>query len=186
MRISEKQKNQYPLLVRVIFWAQKRKYGETLLPAKLWGRSPKLFYGLQAFYRSIDRQNSLIEPALRSLINVMVSQINHCSFCVDIGNALLLKRGADMDKVTAIADYEKNSIFTEKERVALNYAEAMTRTDRGVNNDTFRRLSEYFNDDEIIELTALIGYQNLASKFNAALDIPSQGFCISPLSSKTN
>lgn len=158
-------------------WAQRKKYGETLLPAMLWGRSPKLMYGLQAFYRAIDRKNSPIEPALKALINIWVSQINHCSFCIDIGSSLLLKRGADMDKVMAIAEFTTSSLFTEKERAALDYADAMTRTDRGVNDVIFKKLSTYFNDEEIIELTALIGYQNLASKFNAALDIPSQGFC---------
>jgi alkylhydroperoxidase family enzyme len=40
------------------------------------------------------------------------------------------------------------------------------------------RLRQHFSDDAIIELTALIAYQNLSSKFNAALDVPAQGFCV--------
>ena len=178
MRISEKPQSEYPFLARLIMWAQKKKYGETLLPAKLWGRSPKLLYGLQAFYRAIDRKGSPLEPPLRALINVKVSQINHCSFCVDIGSALLQKRGVSMEKIMALPEYENAPIFSEREKVALAYAEAMTRPEKGVNDVLFQRLSKVFSEDEIIELTALVGYQNLSSKFNAALNIPSQGFCL--------
>lgn len=48
--------------------------------------------------------------------------------------------------------------------------------------DEFARLREHFSDDAIIELTALIAFQNLSSKFNAALQVPPQGFCaLSPV-----
>ncbi len=42
------------------------------------------------------------------------------------------------------------------------------------------RLGEYFDEDEIVEITGLIAFQNLSSKFNSALDLPAQGFCRSP------
>lgn len=187
MRINEKPQSEYPLLARFIMWAQKKKYGETLLPAKLWGRSPKLLYGLQVFYRAIDRKDSPLEPALRSLINVRVSQINHCSFCVDISTALLQKRGVSIEKIMALPDYEKSTVFSEREKLALAYAEAMTRSEKGIDDVLFLRLAKIYNEDEIIELTALIGYQNLSSKFNAALNIPSQGFCLPmPSQKKSN
>lgn len=187
MRISIKPISEYPFFVRLIMWAQKKKYGEALLPAWIWGRSPKLLYGLQVFYRSIDRKNSPLEPALRALINVRVSQINHCSFCIDIGSALSTKRGASMEKLTALQDlekegFDKTKFFSERELVALMYAEAMTYSHKSVDDDLFQRLKQQFNENEIIELTALIGYQNLSSKFNAALNIPSQGFCMIPSS----
>jgi AhpD family alkylhydroperoxidase len=181
MRISEKAPAEYSVIARIIFWAQKMKYGESLVPSKIWGRSPKLLYGLQALYRAIDRKSSPLEPALRVLINVLVSQINHCSFCLDIGTALLQKRGVAIEKALAIANFETDSQFTERERAALAYAEGVTRYEKQVDQPLFERLRRFFNDDEIIELTALIAYQNLSSKFNSALDIPSQGFCVSPI-----
>ena len=178
MRIAEKPINQYPWPVQLILWAQSKKYGKSLLPTKIWGRSPKVLYGLQALYRAIDRKSSPLEPALRSLINVMVSQINSCSFCVDISTQLLQKRGVSLEKISKLENFENESLFTAKEKIALSYAEAITRYDLGVSPDLFFNLKKHFNDDEIVELTALIGYQNLSSKFNAALDIPSQGFCL--------
>lgn len=178
MRISEKPLAEYPLLIRIILWAQKKKYGESLLPTKIWGRSPKLMYGLQAFYRAVDRKSSPLDPALRSLINVKVSQINKCDFCVDISSALLLKRGITLEKISALPDFQNSALFSEKENIALSFAEAVTIHNRPPDEKLFVRLKQFFSDDEIVELTALIAYQNLSSKFNAALQIPTQGFCI--------
>ena len=178
MRISEKQNSEYTLLVRIILWAQKKKYGESLMPTKIWGRSPKLVYGLQALYRAIDRKSSPLEPDLRALINVKVSQINHCDFCVDISSSLLQKQGISLKKIEQLEGYHTSELFSAKEKTALQYAEVVTKYDQKVNAELFSQLRQFFSDDEIVELTGLIAYQNLSSKFNAALDIPTQGFCI--------
>jgi len=53
----------------------------------------------------------------------------------------------------------------------------MTRSDASVDDALIGRLKSHFDDDAIIELTALIAFQNLSSKFNAALGVPPQGFC---------
>lgn len=64
-----------------------------------------------------------------------------------------------------------------REKAALAYAEAMTYSGWRTEPALIARLRQYFSDDAIIELTALITYQNLSSKFNAALGVPAQGFC---------
>ena len=181
MRLSPRPEKDYPLWVRLILRGQKKKYGASLEPTRLWGRSPRLLLGLQTLYSAIDRKHSPIDPALRALVTVRVSQINHCSFCIDINSALLQKRGVAMEKILALAEYETDSNFTETERAALAYAEAMTRSDKRVDNLVFNRLRAQFTEDQIIELTAVVAYQNLSSKFNAALAVPPQGFCPSPL-----
>ena len=50
----------------------------------------------------------------------------------------------------------------------------MTVTGREVSDETFARLREFYSDDEIIELTEVIAWENASSKFNRALRIPSQ------------
>lgn len=180
LRIAKKTIKQYPLLVRLIFWAQKLKYGTTLDPAWIWGRSPRLLYGLQAFYRCLDRKQSPLNPQLRALVSNRISQMNHCAFCTDISASTLLKNGISLENLVALENYESNSIFSEKERVALAYAEAMTDSHRRVDDTLFQRLRKSYSEDEIVELTAWIAFQNLSSKFNAALDIPAQGFCQLP------
>ena len=180
MRIALKPPAAHPWYLRPFFWNQRRKYGRVLDAALLWARSPKLFLGVAALYGAIDRAGSPLEPALRSLITVRISQINHCRFCVDINAATLLERGIGEDKLRALEDWRGSNRFAERERVALDYAEAITLSDREVDDALMARLKAQFDEDAIVELTALIAFQNMSSKFNAALDVPPQGFCRLP------
>jgi len=170
----------HPWYVRLIFAAQRRKYGSELEPARLWGRLPRSFLFLTLLYRSIDRAGSPIEPALRALVQVRVSQVNGCGFCVDLNGAAALERAVAADKLAALGDYERSPFFTERERAALAYAEAATDPARRVDDSCFARLRARFDEQAILELTALLAFQNLSSKFNAALAVPAQGFCALP------
>lgn len=180
MRIAPRSEQAYPWYLKPFFWNQRRKYGTTLDAALLWARSPRLFLGVATLYGMIDRRSSPIPPALRSLITVRVSQLNGCAFCVDLNSATLIKRGASMDKVTALGHWRDSTLFDKRERSALDYAEAVTLSGPGVTDSQFDALRRHFTDDAIIELTGLIAFQNLSSKFNAALGVPPQGFCALP------
>lgn len=180
MLVAAKPLSAYPWLIRLFFWKQRRTYGQVLDPGLIWARSPWVFAGVALLYGAINRRRSPLSPALRSLVTVRVSQINHCAFCVDINSATLLKRGVPHEKVVSLADWRVSDLFDDEERLALDYSEAMTRSDTRVDDALKSKLVEHFGDDALVELTALIAFQNLSSKFNAALDIPLQGFCAIP------
>ena len=180
MRVNDKPVDQYPWYLRPFFWNQKRKYGQILKPGLLWARVPQLFAAVAILYGVLDRRSSPIDPVLRSLITVRVSQINWCLFCIDINSAVLAKRTGSMEKVEALEQWRDSELFDLKEKTVLEYVEAITYTDRQVDNVLMSRLREYFNEDEVVELTGLIAFQNLSSKFNSALDLPAQGFCRVP------
>lgn len=103
--------------------------------------------------------------------------MNHCAFCTDISASTLQKHGVSIEMIFGLEDYESNPAFSEKERVALAYAETMTDSNRRVDDILVSRLKESFTENELVELTAWIAFQNLSSKFNSALDVPAQGFC---------
>ncbi len=65
--------------------------------------------------------------------------------------------------------------FDDRERAALEYADAMTITGREVDEALFARVRRFFDDDAIVELTETIAWENASAKFNRALRIPSQG-----------
>jgi len=180
MRIEPRQEKRVPRYLRPFFWNQRRKYGKALDAALIWARTPRLFLGVAHLYGALDRNDSPIEPMLRSLLTVRISQINHCPFCVDINSRTLLQRGLPEVKLLALAEWRQSALFSERERVALEYAEAVTITDRVVDDALFARLREHCDEDAVVELTALIAFQNLSSKFNAALGVPPQGFCPLP------
>jgi alkylhydroperoxidase family enzyme len=64
--------------------------------------------------------------------------------------------------------------------VALEYAEAVTGRSDAIDEGLMEQLKRYFDDDAIVELTALIAFQNPSSKFNSALGVLLQGFCSLP------
>ena len=180
MRISEKNVNKTAWYVRPFFWNQRRKYGQVLKPALLWARVPKLFMAVAILYGVLDRKRSPLDPVLRSLVTVRVSQINWCRFCVDINSATLAKRAGSMEKVEALDHWKESKLFTDKEKAVLEYVEAITYSDQQVSDELTQRLQDYFSEDAVVELTGLIAFQNLSSKFNSALDVPAQGFCKLP------
>ena len=180
MHIPPRPSSKYPWYLKPFFWNQRRRYGAVLDSALLWARSPRLFLGVAMLYGMIDRSTSPLEPALRSLVTVRVSQVNHCRFCVDLNTATLLASGASPQQITALEHWRKSDLFGARERAALDYAEAMTITDRGVDDALMAHVRRHFDDDAVVELTGLVAFQNLSSKFNSALAVPPQGFCILP------
>ena len=180
MHVPTKPISDYPWFIRLFFRNQKRRYGKVLEPGLLWGRSPWVFATLALLYGALDRKGSPLSPVLRSLITVRVSQINHCEFCVDISSATLEKRGVPDEKIEALWEWQQSPLFDPVERIALEYTEAVTHSELVVDNDLMARVKQHFDDDGVVELTGLIAFQNLSSKFNASLDVAPQGVCRLP------
>lgn len=83
--------------------------------------------------------------------------------------------GLSDDKILALADYATSPLYSDAERVALEYADGMTLSGREVSDELFARLRGFYDEDALVELTAIIAWENASSKFNRALRIPSQG-----------
>jgi alkylhydroperoxidase family enzyme len=83
--------------------------------------------------------------------------------------------GVSDEKILVVGDYASSPLYNEAERVALEYADAMTISGRDVGDELFARLRRFYDDDAMVELTAAIAWENASSKFNRALRIPSQG-----------
>jgi alkylhydroperoxidase family enzyme len=82
--------------------------------------------------------------------------------------------GISDEKILALEEYATSPLYEEKERVALEYADAITLTDRDVDDNLFEKVHGHFGEDAVVELTATIAWENSSSKFNRALRIPSQ------------
>ena len=80
----------------------------------------------------------------------------------------------------AVTRWRDSAIFSEAERVALEYAERVTFTDQSPDDALFARLKQHYSEAQIVELTAAIAFENFRSKFNPSLGVESQGFCPLP------
>ena len=83
--------------------------------------------------------------------------------------------GVSEEKILALNEYARSPLYDEKEKAVLEYADAITLTDRDVDGGLFARVRGFFDEDALVELTAVIAWENSSSKFNRALRVPSQG-----------
>ena len=85
-----------------------------------------------------------------------------------------------LEKLAEVTTWRDSTLFSEAERLALEYAERITYTDRKVDDALVADLKSHYSDAQIVELTAAIAMENFRSKFNPALGIEAQGFCMVP------
>jgi AhpD family alkylhydroperoxidase len=178
--IKPKPLNEYPFYLRWFFRRQARKYGNTLTPSWLWGRFPAHFGGLLFMIGLFQRKRFPIDAALRSLVSARVAQLNGCAFCVDLNAYNLLRATGSTAKVEAVDRWREGQLYSQRERVVLDYAEAMTDTSRRVTPAQIKALQCHFDDDGVVALSAWIAFQNLSAKFNSALGAEENGLCRLP------
>jgi alkylhydroperoxidase family enzyme len=82
--------------------------------------------------------------------------------------------GLSNEKIEALRDYATSPFYNDVEKLTLEYADRMTISNQEVSDEFFERLRQVYNEDEIVELTAIIAWENSSSKFNRALRVPSQ------------
>ena len=97
---------------------------------------------------------------------------------MDINASRGMRNGATEEKIQAVEQAATSPLFDELERAAIAYAEAMTITGQRVSDDLFARIRKHFTEPQIVELTAAVALENFRSKFNVALGIEAQGFCV--------
>ena len=85
-----------------------------------------------------------------------------------------------LDKVAEVLAWRESKLFNERERLALEYAERVTYTDREVDDALFAELKKHFTEAQLVELTAAVAFENFRSKFNPTLGVEAQGFCVVP------
>ena len=86
--------------------------------------------------------------------------------------------GASDEKIRQVPEWRTSALFSPMERDVFEYAERMTITGEKVDDELFARLRGHFTESQIVELTAAVALENFRSKFNPALGIEAQGFCM--------
>jgi alkylhydroperoxidase family enzyme len=90
-----------------------------------------------------------------------------------------MQEGLSETQIIDLEHYATSPHFSTREALALTYAERLTRSDQDVDEALFARLQQAFpTAAEIVELTAIVAFENFRSKFNHALQIESNGFCL--------
>ena len=120
-----------------------------------------------------------LDKPLQELVKIRVSQINGCPYCVDLHWRDARAEGEDERKLNGVVLWRDMPFFSQRERAALAWAEAVTRLrDQHVSDEEFAEAHKVFNDKEIVDLTMAIANMNamnrVAIAFHAVPHLPRQ------------
>ncbi len=120
-------------------------------------------------------QQSPLPSAIQELVQLRVSQINGCGFCVDLHAKDAAAAGESAVRLTLVAAWRHATVFTDAERAALALAEEGTRiadSAGGVSDATWASVREHYDEDAAMALVALVAMINAANRLGVILDKP--------------
>ena len=157
--------------------------GSGIEPMEIWAHQPKMMIGMGKFNQAV-RKGQSVDDRLKNLVELKGAQMIGCEFCVDLGSQICRNSGVSDEELLALPRHRQSDLFTEREKLALDYTVAVMRTPVEVTDELFARIKEHFSDEQLVEITALLTVVNL-DRFNAAFGIGSAGFsegmvCVPP------
>ena len=164
------------LAIKMAYAMVRRQFGKVPTPIKVvYARMPAAFGMFVGKIAKLDKKLELpAETAM--LIRELVSHINICEFCMDIGRAFVVKARMNEAKFDALSEYRTSPLFSDAERAALDYVTKLTR-DRKVAPETFERLRKHYSERQICEIVWLVASEHFYNLTNLGLNIHSDMLC---------
>jgi AhpD family alkylhydroperoxidase len=127
----------------------------------------KALYGLGAYLAK-----SPVEKSLLNLIYYRVSQVNGCAYCLDMHSKDLLAKGETAQRLFVLDAWRETPFFTDRERAALAFAEAVTKLNGPVSDHIYEEALKHFTEEELIDLTLATTTINTYNRINLAFPAP--------------
>jgi AhpD family alkylhydroperoxidase len=152
-----------------------RKTERMIEPLEMYAHVPVLFKGYAKLEQATAKLHHL-GKRLHALAELKAATLTHCGYCIDMGSAISRQWGLTDQEILALPSYQTSPLFSELDKLVLDYATAMSRTPADVPGELFGRLRQHLDDVQIVELTHHIALENMRGRFNLALGIGSAGF----------
>lgn len=165
-----------PLWMRAMYRYAKRRFGEVPEPFTVVAHHPRLLVANAVHEAMLGRASRRLPANVRELAVFWTARTVGCSWCVDFGSMLQRLDGLDIERLTDIDHYATSAYFTDDERAAITYADAMTTDPHTVTDEQIEDLRARFGDAGVIELTYQIGVENMRARMYSALGVTEQGF----------
>lgn len=135
-------------------------------------RRPQMVMALGDLIASAWAPDSTVDAGFKRLIAFMSSQAAGCQYCVAHQVSGALHLNVSEEKVAAIWEYETSPLYSEKERVALEFARAAGCVPNEVTDELFARLREHWSEEQIVEITGVIAVFGFLNRFNDTMATP--------------
>jgi AhpD family alkylhydroperoxidase len=149
---------------------------ETMLePLDAYARAPRLLFGIAMLEEATAKLHRMPER-LKVLAELKAATLTQCEYCIDIGSQIAHRAGISEEQLLALPRYRDSDLFSEDEKLVLDYAVGMSSTPVSVSDELYDELRARFDHRQIVELTNIIALENMRGRFNLALGIGSAGF----------
>ena len=138
----------------------------------IMARDPELLWAFSELSTVIIVRSSRLDPGLKALIMYVASRSAGCQYCSAHTGELAASRSVPVSKIEAACQYQTSPLFNDAERAALRLAEAAARVPNGVTDDHFTNLRRHFDEDQILEIVALIAFFGFLNRWNDTLATP--------------
>jgi len=137
---------------------------------------PEAYKAMLALSQAVEKTG--LTPQLIDLVNYRVSQLNSCAFCLDMHSKDLRARGETEQRLYMISAWrEAPHLYSDRERAALAWAEAVTRLEDGrVSDEVYEIARQEFSQAELVQLTLAIVVINGWNRFNVAFRTPAGNY----------
>lgn len=130
-------------------------------------QAPDLFKKFAEFSNALT--HSAVEETIHDLVNIRASQLNGCTFCLDMHVKEATLRGERTLRLYHVAAWRESTLFTPRERAALAWTEVLTQLPaQGVPDDVYERVRAQLSEKEIVDLTYLVMAINAWNRINVA------------------
>jgi AhpD family alkylhydroperoxidase len=164
------------LQARLTVWSARRLYGDPIAGSTaIYARHPRLLRWFGLFNRAVERPGAVPEP-LMHLAALKAATVADCPFCIDIGSEYARRAGCSDEQLLALHDPEPSGRFSADELLVIAYADGLTRTPAVVDDAVADALRDRFGERGLIELTYLVGWENLRARLNVGLGVEPGGF----------
>lgn len=166
--IAPLSKDQAAASVQPIFDKFSHVFGQMPSFFGVMARVPDALTHFVALYSSVIDHGS-VEAKYKELAYLKSAQINGCEYCFRAHSASSRKNGVTDQQIQSLAFFGRSSAFDEKEKAVLLWAERVTRGASAIRAAAIDQVRQYFNDDQIVELTLTVSIANFTNRFNDAL-----------------
>jgi uncharacterized peroxidase-related enzyme len=168
--ISPLSKDQAAPSVQPIFEKLTHVFGHMPSFFATMARSPQALEHFMPLYSAVIDKGT-VDAKLKDLAYLKTALINGCEYCHRAHSASGKKNGITDEQIKNLAFFQRSEAFDAKEKAVLLYAERVTRGASAIRPPAIQELKQYFNDDQIVELTLAVCVANFTNRFNDALNV---------------
>src|SRR5262245_48465792 len=171
------------LRVKLVYFFTRRNFARltgraamrVIEPLEIYGHVPGLLRGYGGLEQATAKLRRL-DWRLQVVAGPNATTLIQCGFCIGLASQIARRSGLSDEQLLALPHYRDSELFTDLEKLVMDYAVGMTGTPANVPDALFSQLRKHLDEGQLVELTHHIALENLRGRFNVAFGVSAAGF----------